>query len=175
MVGSTFWVNTKPVTVVGIAPEGFYGDRLSSTPPDFYLPIEAMPALANAPYVHDPDTSWLYIVGRVKPGVAMVPLQERISALLRQAFAPSKEFSTEQGKVLLARAHVVVTPGGAGIQAMREQYASQLHLLMIVGLVLLIACAVLRICCWCAGWDGARRCPCEQRWGQCGEGLSANC
>ena len=142
VVGSTFWVNTKPVTVVGIAPEGFYGDRLSSTPPDFYLPIEAMPALANAPYVHDPDTSWLYIVGRVKPGVAMVPLQERISALLRQAFAPSKEFSTEQGKVLLARAHVVVTPGGAGIQAMREQYASQLHLLMwIVGLVLLIACA----------------------------------
>ena len=40
VVGSTFWVNTKPVTVVGIAPEGFYGDRLSSTPPDFYLPIE---------------------------------------------------------------------------------------------------------------------------------------
>ncbi len=57
VVGSTFWVNTKPAKVVGIAPEGFYGDRLSSTPPDFYLPIEAMPALANAPYVHDPDTS----------------------------------------------------------------------------------------------------------------------
>ena len=44
VVGSTFWVNTKPATVVGIAPEGFYGDRLSSTPPDFYLPVEAMPA-----------------------------------------------------------------------------------------------------------------------------------
>ncbi|HKF26460.1 MAG TPA: ABC transporter permease, partial [Candidatus Acidoferrum sp.] len=32
VVGSTFWVNTKPVTIVGIAPEGFYGDRLSTTP-----------------------------------------------------------------------------------------------------------------------------------------------
>ena len=49
VVGSTFWVNTKPVTIAGIAPQGFYGDRLSSTPPDFYLPIESMPVLANAP------------------------------------------------------------------------------------------------------------------------------
>jgi macrolide transport system ATP-binding/permease protein len=40
IVGSTFWVNTKAVTMVGIAPKGFYGDRLSSTPPDFYLPTE---------------------------------------------------------------------------------------------------------------------------------------
>ena len=32
-------MNTKPVTIAGIAPKGFYGDRLSSTPPDFYLPI----------------------------------------------------------------------------------------------------------------------------------------
>ena len=30
VVGSTFFVNTQPVTIAGIAPEGFYGDRLSS-------------------------------------------------------------------------------------------------------------------------------------------------
>jgi hypothetical protein len=47
VIGSTFFVNTKPVTIAGITPEGFYGDRLSSTPPDFYLPIESMPPLAN--------------------------------------------------------------------------------------------------------------------------------
>jgi macrolide transport system ATP-binding/permease protein len=142
VIGSTFWVNTKAVTIVGIAPAGFYGDRLSSTPPDFYLPIEAMPSLANAPYVHDPDSNWLYVVGRVEPGVAMVALQEKMSAMLRQAFASSKYFSSEQGKVLLARAHVVLTPGGAGIRDMEEQYGSHLRLLMwIAGLVLFIACA----------------------------------
>ncbi len=37
VVGSTFWVNTKPVTVVGVAPRGFYGDRMTNTPPDYYL------------------------------------------------------------------------------------------------------------------------------------------
>ena len=71
VVGSTFWINTKPVTVVGIAPEGFYGDRMSVTPAEFYLPIEEMPVLANSPYVHDPEEDWLYIIGRIKPGVAI--------------------------------------------------------------------------------------------------------
>ena len=142
VIGSTFWVNTKPVTIVGITPKGFYGDRLSSTPPDFYLPIESMPVLANVPYVNDPDADWLYIIGRLKPGVAPIALQQKLSALLKQIFAPSKLFSTENDKTLLAKAHVVLTPGGQGIQDMQEQYGSHLQLLMwISGLVLLISCA----------------------------------
>jgi macrolide transport system ATP-binding/permease protein len=32
-------MNTKAVTVVGVAPRGFYGDRLTSTPPDFYSAV----------------------------------------------------------------------------------------------------------------------------------------
>jgi macrolide transport system ATP-binding/permease protein len=142
VVGSTFWVNTKPVTIVGIAPRGFYGDRLSSNPPDFYLPIETMPVLADAPYVHDPDAQWLYLVGRVKPGVSIPQLQQKVSALVKQSFAEGKTFSAGPGKAQLSKVHVVLTPGGAGIQDLQEQYASNLHLLMAIsGLVLLIACA----------------------------------
>jgi macrolide transport system ATP-binding/permease protein len=142
VIGSSFFVNTKPVTVVGIAPRGFYGDRISSTPPDYYLPIETKPLLSSSPYVHNPEAFWLYVIGRVKPGVAMAPLQEKISAQLRQSFATNKNFSGDRGRTLLAKAHVVLTPGGAGIQSMQEQYGSQLHLLMwCAGLVLLIACA----------------------------------
>lgn len=142
VIGSTFWVNTKPVTIAGIAPAGFYGDRLSSTPPDFYLPIETMPVLANAPYVHQPETRWLYMVGRLKPGVHMAALQEKLSVLVKQSFAEKKTFSEGREKELLAKAHVVLTPGGAGIQDMQESYASNLRMLMAIsGLVLLIACA----------------------------------
>ncbi|HEV2697498.1 MAG TPA: ABC transporter permease [Terriglobales bacterium] len=142
VVGSTVWVNTKPVSVVGIAPRGFYGDRLSSNPPDFYLPIETMPALAEAPYVHDPDAQWLYLVGRVKPDVSIPQLQQKISALVKQSFAEGKVFSAGAGRAQLAKVHVVLTPGGGGIQELQEQYASNLHLLMAIsGLVLLIACA----------------------------------
>jgi predicted permease len=141
VIGSTFWVNTKPVVIAGVAPEGFYGDRLTSTPPDYYMPIESMPALMDVNYVHDPTTQWLYIVGRVKPGVALAPLQSKINGLFRQIIAADPTYS-ESGKKALAKAHIVLTPAGAGIQNLQEQYKSNLHLLMWVsGLVLLIACA----------------------------------
>ena len=142
VVGTTFWINTKAVTVVGVAPGGFYGDRLTSTPPDFYLPIETMPVLANSPFVHEPTTNWLYLIGRVKPGVEMGPLQQKVNAVVRQTFATQKVFSTAEGQKDLAKVHVFLTPGGAGIQTLQEDYASHLHLLMLIsGLVLLIACA----------------------------------
>jgi macrolide transport system ATP-binding/permease protein len=142
VVGSTFWINTKAVTITGIAPKGFYGDRLSSAPPDFYLPIESMPVLANAQFVHVPEQRWLYLIGRVKSGVAMAPLQAKITELVRQSFAATTPFSDTEGKRALAKARVVLSPGGAGIQSMQDDYASKLKLLMwISGLVLLIACA----------------------------------
>ncbi len=142
IVGSTFYINTKPVTIAGIAPAGYFGDRLVSTPPDFYLPIETMPVLANVAYVHEPNQNWLYIVGRVKPGVQLALLQAKLSGLLRQIFAPSEPFSGPHHDELIAKTHVVLTPAGGGIQHMQEEYGDHLHLLMwISGAVLLIACA----------------------------------
>ncbi len=142
IIGSRFWINTRPVTVVGVAPQGFYGDRLVSRPPNFYLAIQAMPALLGATYVDDPDEAWLYVVGRLRPGLAWAPLQEKIGVQLRQMFASSKLFSSANDRPLLARVHVVLTPGGGGIQNLKQDYIDRLRLLMgIAGLVLLIACA----------------------------------
>lgn len=142
VVGSTFFVNTKPVTVIGVAPQHFFGDRLASTPPDFYLPIKSMPPLANVPYVDDPDGNWLYMIGRLKPGVSRPQLQAKLSGLLRQVLATTRVYGAEKDKPALGRAHLVLTPGGAGIQNMRAEYESHLKLLMwCSGLVLLIGCA----------------------------------
>jgi macrolide transport system ATP-binding/permease protein len=141
VIGSTFWVNTKAVTVVGIAPQGYYGDRMSNTPPEYYLPIESMPALAGVAYVHEPNASWLYIVGRLKPGVAQAPLQDKVNALLKQIYA-HRFTSSKRDQDRLAKTHTTLSPAGAGIQALQDEYASHLRLLMwIAGLVLLIACA----------------------------------
>jgi macrolide transport system ATP-binding/permease protein len=141
VIGSTFWVNTKAVTVVGIAPQGYYGDRMSNTPPEYYLPIESMPVVAGVAYVHQPNTDWLYIVGRLKPGVAWAPLQDKVNALLKQILA-RKFTASKHDQEKLAKTHATLTPGGAGIQSLQKEYASHLHLLMwIAGLVLLIACA----------------------------------
>ncbi|MGH9752429.1 MAG: ADOP family duplicated permease [Blastocatellia bacterium] len=143
VVGGAFWINTKPVTIVGIAPAGFYGDRLSSSPPDFYLPIETLPVITTAPYIHQPAVQWLYMIGRVKPGVHLPALQEKLSLLFRQYMAANRPFySSENGKELLPKVHVVLTPGGSGIRKMQTAYGPNLQMLMALsGLVLLIACA----------------------------------
>jgi predicted permease len=142
VIGSTFWVNTKAVTVVGVAPKGFYGDRLSSAPPDFYMPIESMDVLANAPFVHEIKRNWLYLVGRTKPGVELGPLQQKLGVVLKQELALNENYATIDGKKALAKVHVVLTPGGGGIQVMQQEYGSHLRLLMwMAALVLAIACA----------------------------------
>ena len=130
------------MSVVGVAPDRFFGDRLSTAPPDFYFPLETHRVISNAAYVHDPDTSWLYMIGRVKPGTQLGPLQEKVSGLVRNWMKETNVFATEPDKSLPEKTHVVLTPGGAGIQDLREQYESNLQLLMGASLlVLLIACA----------------------------------
>jgi predicted permease len=142
IIGSTFWVNTKAVSLVGVAPEGFFGDRLSTTPPDFYFPLESHTVIASAGYVHDPDTSWLYIIGRVKSGTPLLPLQDKVSSYVRQWLKETRTFAVEKDKTLPEKTHVVLTPGGAGIEDLRDAYGSNLQLLMAASaLVLLIACA----------------------------------
>jgi macrolide transport system ATP-binding/permease protein len=142
IVGSMFWVNSQTVTVVGVAPKSFYGDRLASAPPNFYFPIHTMAGMLGDGYVNDPDTAWLYLVGRLKPGVAWGPLQEKLGAQLKNFYATSKIYSSVHDRPLLDRIHVVVTPAGGGIQNMQQAYGDRLRLLMwIAGLVLLIACA----------------------------------
>jgi len=142
VIGGTFWINTKAVTMIGVAPKGFYGDRLSSQPPKYYLPLESMDAIIGAPYLHDPEVEWAYIIGRIRPGVSVPALQAKASTLLRQQFSTLKRFQTERNRKALARTHVLLTPGGGGIQNMQDEYREHLHLLTwIAALVLLVACA----------------------------------
>ncbi len=142
VIGSTFFMNTHPLTVIGVTPEAFYGDRMSERPPDFFLPISQEPALGIYGARNNPDLGWLYLIGRVKPGTAMGPLQAKVSALLRQSLSQLPAYQSEHGKEHLAKAHVVLTPGGVGVAKMQHNASNSLYLLMgLSGLVLLIACA----------------------------------
>src|ERR1700754_1667409 len=43
MVGETFYLQGQPATIVGIAPRGFFGDRISTRPPALWVPLAAEP------------------------------------------------------------------------------------------------------------------------------------
>jgi macrolide transport system ATP-binding/permease protein len=142
VAGSAVYINTKPATIIGVAPKGFYGDRIDTNPPKYFLPMNSMDAVIGAPYFNDPDQQWAYIIGRVKPGTSRGALQAKVSALLKQQFVPLKTFTDPRAQRVLPRTHVVLTPGGGGIQNMQDDYKDHLKLLQwIAALVLLIACA----------------------------------
>jgi macrolide transport system ATP-binding/permease protein len=142
VVGGAFYINTKPATIIGVAPKGFYGDRIDTNPPKYFLPMNSMDEAIGAPYFIDPDTQWAYIIGRVKPGTSLPALQAKASTLLKQKFEPLKTFTDRRAKEHLPRTHVILTPGGGGIQNMQDGYKDHLKLLQwIAALVLLVACA----------------------------------
>lgn len=142
IVGSTFVLNTNPVTIIGITPPGFYGDRMTDAPPDFFIPMAMEPMMGPTTLLHKQGANWVYILGRVKPGTALVPLQAKMSASLRDWLTQLPLYQKEDEKKNLAQSHVVLTPGGVGIANMQQEYGKGLRLLIsISGLVLLIACA----------------------------------
>ena len=45
LVGSNIYVQGQPVTVVGIAPPGFFGDRIRTSPPALWIPLAVEPLI----------------------------------------------------------------------------------------------------------------------------------
>ncbi len=143
LVGTTLYLQGQPVTVVGISPPGFYGDRLRDTPPALWIPLAIEPLLEREnTLLHVPDSNWLYMIGRVKPGIGIGPLQAKLSNNLRLWLMGQDPYTRNGGSTIIPKQHVVITPGGAGIQNLQQETGKGLYLLMIIsGLVLLVACA----------------------------------
>lgn len=143
LLGSAFFVQGHPVTVVGIAPPGFFGDRIDSDPPALWIPLNSEPVLeGQTSILKQANSNWLYLLGRVKPGVAVGSLQSRISNTLRQWLSTQLAYTQNGDDKQIAKQHVLLTPGGCGIQNLQQESGNGLRLLTgISALVLLVACA----------------------------------
>jgi len=143
IVGSTFYMQGQPLTVVGIAPPKFFGDRIDSDPPAFWIPLSAEPIFnRDNSILHLADANWLYAIGRIKPGVSPVALQSKLSATLRQFMASRPAYTENGASTQIPKQHVVLAAAGGGVQNLQQETGSGLRLLMLIsGLVLLVACA----------------------------------
>jgi predicted permease len=143
IVGSTFYLQSHPVTVIGIAPPGFFGDRVNTNPPAFWIPLNAEPVLeGETTLLKVAESNWLYVLGRVKPGVAPKALEAKISNTLRQWLATQPAYTLNGNDKEIPKQHVVLAAGGGGIQNLQQETGDGLHLLTwISALVLLVACA----------------------------------
>jgi len=143
VVGSTFYLQSHPVTVIGIAPPGFFGDRVNTNPPAFWIPLNAEPVLeGETAILKVAESNWLYVLGRVKPGVAPKALEAKVSNRLRQWLATQPAYTLNGNDKEIPKQHVVLAGGGGGIQNLQQEAGDGLRLLTwISALVLLVACA----------------------------------
>lgn len=142
-VGTQIDLNSIPFTIVGVAPQEFFGERVQA-PPDFWIPLDRQPqVLPRQNYVSDRQAYWLNLIGRLRPGVTREGAQATLNTQLQQFYlaqAGSKLDADKRREI--QKAHIDLKPGGGGISWARSAYSKPLHVLMaIVGLVLLIACA----------------------------------
>jgi predicted permease len=143
IIGSTVYIQARPFTVIGVAPPGFFGDRVSDNPPDFWMPVQTEPYVrADSSILHHQESHWLYLLGRLRPGTNLSALQSKLSVTLRQWIYTRPLLLANGGSTIVPKMHVVLVPGGGGIQNLQLETGTGLKMLMILSsVVLLIACA----------------------------------
>jgi predicted permease len=146
VVGSTFIVEDHPLTVIGIAPAGFFGETLESDPPDVWVPLQQEPMItAEGSLLHQPISAWLRVIGRLRPGASTQGMSPRMTGILRQWMQYDSGYPANWMPDvihLLPKQVLNVIPAGAGVAVMKEEYGRSLKLLLgVCGLVLLIACS----------------------------------
>ncbi len=141
VVGQTIRINNSPFTIIGVAPQGFYGDTVGDVQ-DLWVPITMQRQLVlGRDWLNDLNSSWVHCIGRLREGISVEQAQADINVLLQQLIAgPLGARLTKEDRESANKAKIQVVPGGNGFSDLREDMRQPLLLLMaIVGFVLLIA------------------------------------
>jgi putative ABC transport system permease protein len=146
VAGASYQINGHPFTVIGVAAPGFYGAKLAGGGmPDFWLPLTAELLIdGDTSRLKRPDGSFLDLIGRVRPGVNPKSLEAELKVEFHNWLASHVPDMQPGEKQLWQQQTLHLTPGGAGVAAMRDQYQDGLKLLLVAaGCVLLVACGNL--------------------------------
>jgi predicted permease len=147
ILNETMSVNGRPMTIIGVAPEGFHGTTLGSRP-QVYAPMTMRGFMepGSRSSLENRRSYWVYLFARLNPGVAMEQAAAGLNAYYRSVIteveAPLQTGMSEATLQRFREKEVVLTEGLRGQSDVNEEAAAPLTILMIVtGCVLLIACA----------------------------------
>jgi predicted permease len=145
IAGKTYEINGHPFVIVGVAAPTFFGAKLDSggNMPDLWLPLTAEPMIAGtASRLKNPRLAWLALIGRVRSGTDPRILEAQLQVELHQWLTSHAPDMNSKEKALLQKQTLRLTPGGAGVSPMRDEYKGGLLLLLLAAAcVLLVACA----------------------------------
>jgi len=142
VVGRSIAVNDKALTIVGVAPRGFFGFDVGSRP-ELWWPIKAI----DDPNLGRESSGWIRAIGRLRPGATMAQAQAEVDVVFRRQIEEvarrSTNWTAPQRQNHFERT-LRLEAGGAGYTRLRQQFQQPLTIVMAtVALVLLIACVNL--------------------------------
>jgi putative ABC transport system permease protein len=143
VLGQTVRVNGLPVTIVGVtAPE--FGGVVVGSPTDITVPLTLAPRIwaeLRSDVLTRRSARWVSVLARLTPGESLEQANARLQVVwprVLSAAAPAGSLPTSS----FFAHRTQLRPAGNGFSQFRGPYVSPLYVLMVlVGLVLLIACA----------------------------------
>ena len=85
VLGAAIALNNVAFTIVGVEPRGFFGTEVGR-PSDISIPMRTRDLLVEQdPLWNDASATWIYVMGRLKPGVPLDRAQQELDAIFRQA------------------------------------------------------------------------------------------
>ena len=140
IIGRTLLVNGQPLTIVGVAPNGFQG-TLPGLPGEFWLPLGGASLTAIderlAPIADDRSSFSLMALGTLKPGVSADDAQARLVPLASALEAAYPQWNRNQRLLVVrqSRVNFGLPPSGD-----TETMIGAMVLMAISGMVLVVAC-----------------------------------
>jgi predicted permease len=147
VLGEALLVNGHPLTIVGVAPAGFEGTTLGFRPAAYLpFPMRAVIEPGNAGDLENRRFHWVYLFGRLAPGVSLAQARDALNApyrrILEEVEAPLLTGVSDQTRAQFLAKQIVATDGSRGQSRLHAVLNTPLTLLLLVaGVVLLIACA----------------------------------
>ena len=149
ILGKSIQIHNASLEIIGVAPQGFFGETVGEAA-DVWVPMVMQDViypgrdfLSPSPQGLVNEYEWIQVIGRLKPTVSLAQAKAKINVQFRQclesaagAAADSKDHQSTLDQRLDVKA------GGRGSSTLRGEFRQPLKFLMVlVGLVLLIACA----------------------------------
>ncbi len=141
VIGQNVTIDDARFTIVGVAPPSFTGEIVEQRA-DVWIPLGMHDVMRpHSPLLRDPFTSWLLLLGRLKPEVTTAQARAEVGPLVMRSILANvnakvaSELNADHPKMY-------VSSGAKGFSRVRETFEAPLKTLMIgVALLLGIICA----------------------------------
>ncbi len=146
VLGQGILVNGTPLTIVGVAPEGFRSTTLGIDP-NLFAPISMREELTPGwKGLEERRSYWAYLFARLKPGITLEQAQAGINvefkSILMAKDLPMQKGISEKSRKRFVEQTMTLVPGAHGQSSLLQVARTPIYFLFaITGFVLLIACA----------------------------------